>query len=142
MISTIIQAAENFCIHQIRLPYSIHNDVNKTRTLIAYIDINTLNNEKYRVYLSADEDFIQKVSSIFLEEEKSDEETLIDMLLETANLIIGSAKVLAEKSDNPYSISTPNFEKNGKFDFEYNEIKTLQIEGARLSIAIKDITNK
>ncbi len=140
MISTIIQAAENFCVHQIRLPHSTHDDTNKTTTLIAYIDIDTLRNEKYRVYLSADENFIQRVSLIFLEEEKSDEETLIDMLLETVNLIIGSAKVLAENSDNPYTISTPNFEKNGEFDLEYDEIKTLQIENDRLSIAIRDIT--
>lgn len=140
MISTIIQAAENFCIHQIRLPHSVHNKTNNTRTLIAYIDITTQSDEKYRIYLSADENFIQRVSFIFLQEEQSDEETLIDMLLETVNLIVGSAKVLAENSDNPYTISTPNFEKNGEFDLEYDEIKTVQIEDDKLSIAIKDIT--
>ncbi len=140
MISTIIQAAENFCVHQIRLPHTTHNDINKDRTLIAYIDIDTHNSEKYRIYLSADIEFVQRVSFIFLEEEQSDEETLIDMLLETVNLIVGSAKVLAENSDNPYTISTPNFEKNGEFDLEYDEIKTLQIQGDKLSIAIRNIT--
>ena len=140
MISTIIQAAENFCIHQIRLPHSIHDDINKTRTLIAYIDIDTQNNEKYRVYLSADKNFIQRVSFIFLEESKSDDKTLTDMLLETVNLIVGSAKVLAENSDNPYTINTPHFEKNDEFDLDYDEIKTLQIENDKLSIAIREIT--
>jgi len=140
MINTIIQAAENFCIHQIRIPHTTQDDLSKTRTLIAYIDIDTQSSEKYRIYLSADKDFIQRISFIFLEEEQSDEETLIDMLLETVNLIVGSAKVLAENSDNPYTISTPNFEKNGKFDLEYDVIKTLQIEDDKLSIAIRDIT--
>ncbi|MCF6330181.1 MAG: chemotaxis protein CheX [Sulfurimonas sp.] len=142
MISTIIQAAENFCVHQIRQPHSTHNDINEARTLIAYIDINTLNSEKYRIYLSADVGFIQRISFIFLEEEQSDEETLIDMLLETVNLIVGSAKVLAENSDNPYTIATPNFEKNGVFDLEYDEVKTVQIQDDKLSIAIRNITQK
>ena len=140
MISTIIQAAENFCVHQIRLPHSVHNDTNKTRTLIAYIDIDTKNNEQYRVYISADKAFVQRISFVFLEEEDSDEETLMNMLLETVNLIVGSAKVLAEDSGNPYTINTPNFEKNGKFNLKYDEIKTLQIEDDKLSIAIREIT--
>ena len=101
MLSTILKAAENFCIHQIRLPHKVHSDFIKMRTLIAYIDIDLLGGSKHRVYLSADEAFMQRVSRIFLEEDESDEETLIDMALETTNLIVGSAKVLAENSQIP-----------------------------------------
>ncbi len=139
MLSTIIEAAQNFCIHQIRIEHSIHDNISKTRTLIAYIDIERSNGDKYRVYLSADKSFIQRVSQIFLEEDESDEETLIDMALETTNLIVGSAKVLSENSDMTYTISTPHFEKIDIFDFEYDDLKVIQVESDKLTVAIKEL---
>lgn len=139
MFNTIIEAAENFCIHQIRDKYTISDDVNKDRTLIAYIDIDAQGGERHRVYISADKAFIQKVSYIFLEEDESDDETLQDMLLETTNLIVGSAKVLAEKSNEPYCINTPFFEKDGNFDYEYDKLKTIHMQDDKLSIAIKEL---
>jgi chemotaxis protein CheY-P-specific phosphatase CheC len=139
MFNIIIEAAKNFCKHQIRVDYSLHDELNQVRTLIACIDIDAHSGEKYRVYISADEAFIQRVSTLFLEEDESDEETLQDMLLETTNLIVGSAKVLAEGNNTPYNIKTPNFEKIGVFDFAYDDIKTLQVQDDRLSIAIKEL---
>ncbi|QFR49357.1 chemotaxis protein CheX [Sulfurimonas lithotrophica] len=139
MFNTIIEAAKNFCVHQIRDEFTLNDTLNKDRTLIAYIDLDTHSGNKYRVYISADKSFIQKVSYIFLEEDESDDETLQDMLLETANLIVGSAKVLAEESNNSYSISTPFFEKDGSFDYEYDNIKTIQVQNDKLSIAIKEL---
>ena len=138
MFETIIKAAENFCIHQIRDEYLISNDLTKDRTLVAYIDVNAHTGQKYRVYISAQKAFIQRVSLVFLEEDNSDDETLQDMLLETTNLIVGSAKVIAEESDISYNIETPFFEKDGVFDYEYDEIKTLQIKDDKISIAIKE----
>lgn len=139
MLSTIVEATQNFCIHQIRIPHNTHDDISKTRTLIAYIDIELQSGNKHRVYISADADFIQRVSKIFLEEDESDEETLIDMILETTNMIVGSAKVLAEDSQSPYCISTPFFEKIGEFDFEYDDIKVIQVENDKLTVAIKEL---
>jgi len=140
MLTTILQASENFCIHQIRQEYKIDDNLPKKRTLIAFIDITTTDGAKYRVYIASDEAFMQRVSLLFLEEDESDEETLIDMTLETANLIIGSAKVIAEESDsNPYTISTPHFEKIGLFDFEIDDAKTLIVGDDTLSIAIKEL---
>lgn len=139
MLSTILEATENFCIHQIRIPHTVHEKISKKRTLIAYIDIDAQSDTKYRVYLSADESFIQRVSKVFLEEDKSDQDTLIDMALETTNMIVGSAKVLAENSKTPYTINTPYFEKIGDFDFEYDDLKVFQIEDDKLTIAIKEL---
>jgi hypothetical protein len=83
---------------------------------------------------------MQRISKVFLEEDESDEETLIDMALETANLIVGSAKVIAEEADdNPYTIGTPHFEKIDKFKFEYNEAKTIKVEDDEMIIAIKEL---
>ncbi|MEA1983295.1 MAG: chemotaxis protein CheX [Campylobacterota bacterium] len=140
MLHTIQTASENFCIHQIRASHIVNEGTSKKRTLIAYIDIDSNDLKQYRVYIASDEAFMQRISMLFLEEEESDKETLIDMTLETANLIIGSAKVLAEEENkNPYTINTPHFEKFGVFDFEYDNAKTIMIENDELTIAIKEL---
>jgi len=140
MLKTIIQASENFCIHQIREPHELNDGEIKKRTLIAYIDIDTKDGSKYRVYIASDENFMQRVSKLFLEEDESDEETLIDMTLETTNLIIGSAKVIAEENNlNPYTINTPHFEKLDIFDFEYDQAKVIRVQNDELMIAIKEL---
>lgn len=140
MLHTIIEASENFCIHQIREPHTLCDEITKTRTLIAYIDIDTNSGSKHRVYIASEPGFMQKVSKLFLEEDESDEETLIDMALETANLIVGSAKVLAESEEkNAYTIGTPYFEKIDTFDFTYDQAKLIKIENDTLIIAIKEL---
>lgn len=138
MLPTILQAAENFCIHQIRLPHTTVEMDNKKRTLIAYLDIETKSGIKHRAYLGCDNVLIQHIAEIFLGEDNSDEETLMDMLLETTNMIIGSAKVLAEGSDvNSFTISTPHFLKENYFTMPYDGIQTFQIANGEMVIAIK-----
>lgn len=138
MLPTILQAAENFCKHQIGLPHTIAEMSDKKRTLIAYIDIETKCGIKHRTYLGCDDVLIQHIAEIFLGEESSDKETLTDMLLETTNMIIGSAKVLAEESDvNPFTISTPHFLKEDYFTVPYDGIHTVQVANGEMVIAIK-----
>ncbi len=141
MLSTIVKASENFCIHQIRIECTVNTKISKKRTLIAYIDIDAQVGRKYRVYIAAQESFIQRVSKLFLEEDESDEETLIDMALETTNLIVGSAKVIAEEENiNPFTISTPHFIKIDAFDFEYDDVKVINVENDEMIIAIKELS--
>ncbi|HEY9203619.1 chemotaxis protein CheX [Sulfurimonas sp.] len=140
MLNTIIEASKNFCIHQIRLPYEMHDNVTKTRTVIAYIDIESIDGNKHRVYIGATPSFAQRISTLLLEEDESDEDTLIDMTLETANLIIGSAKVLASQNESEsYNMSTPHFEKIDIFDFKYDNAKVLKVEDDEMIIAIKEL---
>ncbi|WP_321778384.1 chemotaxis protein CheX [Sulfurimonas sp.] len=140
MLTTIIQASENFCIHQIRESHTVSEGITKKRTLIAYIDIEEENSKKHRVYLASDINFMQRISKVFLEEDDSDEETLIDMALETANLIVGSAKVIAEEEQkNPYTIQTPHFLKIDSFDFTYDDSRVIKIENDEMIIAIKEL---
>jgi chemotaxis protein CheY-P-specific phosphatase CheC len=140
MLETIMQAAKNFCEHQLQESCTPQDGVTKGKTLIAYIDIQTHDKTAYRVYLAAQKTFVQKVAKLFLEEDESDEATLQDMLLETTNLIVGSAKVLAEENMNKtFNITTPKFEKSGPFDFQVDKILTLKTEDTALSIAIKEL---
>ncbi len=142
MLKTIIEASQNFCIHQIRVSPILENKITGGKVLITYIDIETHDNLKHRVYIASCSKFMQKVSTLFLEEEESDEETLVDMALETANLIIGSAKVIAEEANtNPYTIGTPHFEKHDNFDFSYDDAKLLVIEDNKLIVAIKELSS-
>jgi len=56
-----------------------------------------------------------------------------------ANLIIGSAKVLAEESENPYDIGTPSFEGIAAFNINYDEIVILSNAASELIIAVKEL---
>jgi chemotaxis protein CheY-P-specific phosphatase CheC len=140
MFHTIVKALENFCIHQIRLPYTINNNILDMRTLIAYIDIQTHDEKKFRVYIAIQKDFAQRISKIFLEEDESDEETLIDMTLETANLIIGSAKVIAEdENKSPFTIGTPHFKEMGTFDIKCSDTISLEVQNDKMMICMKEL---
>lgn len=108
MLPIIIEAALNFCRHQLQLPFESLLENIKKRTQIAYIDIEHKNSERYRVFIGCDEQLIQAITEIFLGEEESDTLTLSNMLLETTNMIVGSAKVLAQESyDQTLNITTP-----------------------------------
>lgn len=140
MFNTIIEASKNFCIHQIRVPHQIHDNIPQMRTIIAYIDATPTSGKKYRVYLAASFSFAQRVACILLEEDESNEDTLVDMMLESANLIVGSAKVLAEeKGYENFVIATPFFDGIDTFVTEYDEAKVLKIEDDEMIIAIKEI---
>lgn len=139
MLPIIVEAATNFCLHQIRLPYDLTAVPPKKRTLFAYIDIETSNGDAHRAYIGCDEMLIQTIAEIFLGEDESDEQTLIDMLLETTNMIVGSAKVLAgELYETTITIATP-------FLFAHEEISHLQldksqcigIDGGAMTIALQ-----
>ena len=140
MLKTILEASRNFCTHQIRTECEVKDALSTKRTLIAYIDIQTQTGTTHRVYIASDKNFMQRISKLFLEEDESDDETLMDMTLETANLIVGSAKVIAEEAnENPYTIATPHFVKVDLFDFEYDQAKLIVVEDDEMIIAIKEL---
>jgi len=138
MLSFILQAAENFCVHQIRLPYHSESLLPKKRTLIAYLDIENTHGEKHRTYIGCDDVLLQCITEIFLGEEISDQETLRDMLLETTNMIVGSAKVLCEEaSGNPFTISTPYFHSNDYFTLDAEGCHTFHVAEGEMFIVLK-----
>jgi hypothetical protein len=140
MLETIEEAAKNFCQHQIQESCKSEASNIQKRTFIAYIDIESAQSSRYRIYLAANKAFMQKVAKLFLEEDESDDETLQDMTLETANLIIGSAKVIAQEKDNEnFIIETPHFVKIGLFDFDVDALKKLKTADAELVLAIKEL---
>lgn len=139
MLPIIVEAATNFCIHQIRLPYDVKDAAAKKRTLFAYIDIETTNGEIHRAYIGCDPMLIQTIAEIFLGEDESDEQTLADMLLETTNMIVGSAKVLAgELYETTISIATPFLLPGEDVSaVQLDNSKCIGINGGEMTIALQ-----
>ena len=141
MLQTIMEAAENFCKEQLgsnEIEVSKETDF-KSGALVAYIDIETKRDEKYRAYLAAERGFVQFVAKIFLEEEESDEETIMDMAMECTNLIVGSAKVIASEKGLDFTISTPHLEQVDAFEHTFDEAGLLECNGRALFIALAKI---
>ena len=139
MLSIITKAATNFCEHQIRKPYSLSDEIPKMRMFIASIDI-VEDKNTHTVYVAATKELLQSLCEIFLFEEDCDEQTLIDMLLETTNMIVGSAKVIAqeENSARVFTIKTPKFIEIKDFDCQYDSQVNINIDNSDLLVAIKE----
>lgn len=137
MLPIIVEAAANFCLHQIRLPYEIKPLPPQKRTLFAFIDIEA-NGTTHRAYIGCDPTLIQTITEIFLGEDESDEQTLTDMLLETTNMIVGSAKVLAaEAYDTSMMIATPFFVSEELAHIQPDAVQCIDINNGELTIALK-----
>ena len=140
MFDCIIEAAKNFCIHQLdQTPEIIDKKCEiKNGAIVAYIDIeDTI--EKYRIFLVGSKDFVQMVAKVFLEETKSDNETLLDMAKECTNMIVGNAKVIAQDKDINFNISTPHIQELDSFDEDYEKFKTINCNGSSLLVCLKKI---
>ncbi len=137
----MIKAASHFCKDQLGTEVTKKQNIKniKDGALLAYIDITMEDTRKYRIYLRAEKEFVQLVAKIFLEEETSSEETMRDMMMECANLIVGSAKVIASKNGIAFSISTPHIKEKMPDDDQPEESALLQCSGKTLAIAIKKI---
>ncbi|MDR0747340.1 MAG: chemotaxis protein CheX [Helicobacteraceae bacterium] len=63
-----------------------------------------------RAYLYIPKPTLERMALLFLNEESPQDDVLRDLVMEVANLIVGKAKVIAQKNDLFFNISTPNFE--------------------------------
>jgi hypothetical protein len=139
MLDTIVHAAENFLSHQLGLTATVTERPDAMRTVIAYIDTESQTGRRRRVYVACSGTLIARIIELFLGEEESDEVTRTDMALETANLVVGSAKVVAQEcGDAPFAIGTPHFVKDGPFDMPCDSVKGLAADGCMMIIGIKE----
>jgi hypothetical protein len=139
MVSIIIQAAENFLRDQIQLVPEEADALSQLRTVIASIDIKMDDGEVKTVYLGFNEMLLKEIVSVYLFEDEADEQTMIDMALESTNMIVGSAKVLAEQAEKEhFMITTPQFKAIEEFqDCNCSEISVLNTAKEGLVIGIK-----
>jgi CheY-specific phosphatase CheX len=139
MLSIITKAATNFCEHQIRTPYTFKTTIPKMRIVLASIEI-VENDKVHTVYLGISKELLQNICEIFLFEDESDDETLEDMLLETTNMIVGSAKVLAQETSNAkvFNIKTPVFLETKRFNHPCDAMSRIVLDNGTIFIAIKE----
>ena len=142
MISIIIEAAENFLHNQIELSTKRLQDLSslsQLRTVIASIDVKMDDGEIKTVYLGFNEALIKEIVSVYLMEDDADDETMKDMALESTNMIVGSAKVLAEEAEKEhFMITTPEFKAIEEFDScACSEVSVLNTPKDSLVIGIK-----
>ena len=139
MISLIIEAAENFLHNQIELKTDKTDKLTKVRTVIASIDVKMDDGELKTVYLGFNEGLIKEIVSVYLCEDDADEQTMQDMALESTNMIVGSAKVLAEAAEKEhFMITTPKFKAIEEFgNCQCSDFSILQTDKEALVIGIK-----
>ncbi len=139
MISIIIEAAENFLHNQIDLKTQRVDQLSQMRTVIASIEVKMDDGDIKSVYLGYNEALLSEIVSVYLMEDEADEQTMIDMALESTNMIVGSAKVLAEEAEKEhFMITTPLFEKIEDFNIcDCSEFSVIQTKKEGLVIAIK-----
>ncbi|MGM0622920.1 MAG: hypothetical protein ACQESH_02760 [Campylobacterota bacterium] len=73
------------------------------------IDI-VFKNRNKTILIYSDREFLTNIAQILLFEDAPDEECLIDLNNEIANLVIGHSKVLAADDGYPYKIATPVYD--------------------------------
>jgi len=142
MISIIIKAAENFLHNQIELTTEKLDDIAslpEMRTVIASIDVKMDDGETKTVYLGFNEALIKEIVSVYLMEDDADDATMQDMALESTNMIVGSAKVLAEEAQKEhFMITTPEFKAIEAFqNCVCSEVSIINTQKDSLVIGIK-----
>ena len=66
--------------------------------------------KEYAAYVWIQKPTLKKIAQTLLFEENPDEETLSDLVSETANFVVGHAKMIASDRKLSYRIETPVFE--------------------------------
>ncbi len=139
MFNTIIEATQHLCKNQLELECNASEaQKNQTAMFIGYLDIED-DKTNYRVYIALNQPLTQHVASVFLFEDESDEETLQDMFLEVINLIVGSAKVIAQdRLNHTVTISTPHFIKKDIFDLEIHQMQKISKDNFEMILALRE----
>lgn len=139
MIDIIAKAAENLYTDQLGLPYIISDTSSQMRTVVASIDIMEGGTASHRVFLTYSRGVLKQIAELMLGETVDDDATLTDMALETANLIVGSAKVLAAEQDIDFHISTPLLQDDHLGDEELQAMRLFTFDDQEMMIAIKGL---
>lgn len=109
MIDAIGQATTEFCTDIVDLEIKDAKSIGKNLygAAIALYE----NETEYQWYLLFQKHTLNEFSKALLFEDSLNEDELDDLVKEIANMIIGSAKVILEKTNNQnsYKLSTPDF---------------------------------
>jgi len=144
IVSQVDQAVENFFTSTLEIS-SKKRKSERLEDIYATLITIPQGDKEHRFYLCMGEAMLERLSSQLLCEDNPDQDTLIDLLNESANLIIGNAKVLWEASDPSVELklTTPEyqgfFEKS--FSKEFDETCFFEANNESIMIGIESITS-
>ena len=110
-----------------------------------YITMISLHHAEYRYnfYISLQAPLLHLCAMQLLMEENPDQDTLIDLLNENANLIIGTAKVAWEEDEHlvPLKLGTPEYQGffENNFSKEFDEKLYFQAAGDVIMIGVEKV---
>jgi len=138
MIHYITKAIHEYSKHQLSLSSEVskcpQNFADESATILTYIYIMNDKNKKFKVSISYQKKLLQEIVSIFLMEDDADDATLQEMALETTNMLVGSAKIIAVEDENPFNIETPFLDT----EFDYTSADAVKIDAYFLCITIEN----
>ena len=109
MMDTLIKASHNYIYHQLRLESTSDATFSPNKYHHSTIDVIGTNGTKVASFWYSN-DFIVSVSVAMLDDDQPDEATIIDLVNETTNQIVGSAKIVAAESDaEDFDIGLPQY---------------------------------
>ncbi len=113
MIKTLSKATHNFVEHQLREEATEKPCDNCPKMYTAKIDL--IHGQTTPLYFYIHEPFLKKTALALLGDDTLDKESIEDLSKEIANLIAGSAKILAAESEaEAFDIGIPSFEGQNK----------------------------
>lgn len=142
-IGYIEKAVENFFISTLEVGCQEANQESVEDIYTTKIQITNFNKE-YSFYLCMGEPILKKLASQLLFEEEPSQDTIIDLVNESANLIVGNAKVLWEEAEGAeLTLTTPEyqgfFEKS--FSKEFDKKIFFQADNQPIMIGIEMVTS-
>ena len=142
-IGYIEKAVEHFFVNTLEVGcQEVHQesveDIYTTKIKITNFD------KEYCFFLCMGEPILKKLASHLLFEEEPSKDTIIDLVNESANLIVGNAKVLWEEAEGAeLTLTTPEyqgfFEKS--FSREFDKKMFFQTDNQPIMIGIEMATN-
>ncbi len=119
MREIIQKAAENFFVSTLGFTCSVQSESVVSGVYVSKISL--INNGiKYLFYLCMDEALLLEVSKVMFMDETPSQDTLIDLANESANLIVGNAKILLSSGDlETIALGTPEYQ--GYWEYEYSK---------------------
>ncbi len=147
MINTveyIDKAVENFFENTLEVKCKAYENEQLEDIYTTMITISK-KDKAYSFFLCMGEPMLKRLSSHLLFEDNPDQDTIIDLLNESANLIIGNAKVLWEEEEHAVNLqlTTPEyqgfFEKN--FSKEFEKKLFFEADSDAIMIGIEMVTS-
>ncbi len=140
MLLTIKRSAIEFCLQQLQQVYKSKQKKCLNKQFISSIDIQAFDT-KHTIYIGINQELLQDIHYLFFEnDEHVSHEDLINMSLETINMIVGHAKTLTQEIQEikNFTIGTPKFINYTMFNYSYKQQACLGNKNKYLTIAIKD----